>query len=124
MQQTRGNMRTVQAGQGQQIAGAHQQIAAGEPVAAIGIGRGAHEGQHCRTGQQVDRRARCSQQKLLQVRHRQAAQPQAEAEGRDLDFRPALPQKAVSQRVAALMQHGAAQPYPQDAAAVKRQQQR
>ena len=44
MQQTRGNMRTVQAGQGQQIAGAHQQIAAGEPVAAIGIGRGAHEG--------------------------------------------------------------------------------
>ena len=54
----------------------------------------------------------------------QAAQPQAEAEGRDLDFRPALPQKAVSQRVAALMQHGAAQPYPQDAAAVKRQQQR
>ena len=117
-------MRTVQAGQGQQIAGAHQQIAAGEPVAAIGIGRGAHEGQHCRTGQQVDRRARCSQQKLLQVRHRQAAQPQAEAEGRDLDFWPALPQKAVSQRVAALMQHGAAQPYPQDAAAVKRQQQR
>ena len=63
MQQTRGNMRTVQAGQGQQIAGAHQQIAAGEPVAAIGIGRGAHEGQHCRTGQQVDRRARCSQQR-------------------------------------------------------------
>ena len=56
MQQTRGNMRTVQAGQGQQIAGAHQQIAAGEPVAAIGIGRGAHEGQYCRTGQQVDRR--------------------------------------------------------------------
>ena len=40
MQQTRGNMRTVQAGQGQQIAGAHQQIAAGEPVATIGIGLG------------------------------------------------------------------------------------
>ena len=76
------------------------------------------------TGQQVDRRARCSQQKLLQVRHRQAAQPQTEAEGRDLDFRPAPPQKVVSQCMAALMQHGAAQPYPQDAAAVKRQQQR
>ena len=68
--------------------------------------------------------ASCSHQKFLQVRHRQAAQPQAEGEGRDLNFRPALPQKAVSQRVAALMQHGAAQPNPQDAAAVKRQQQR
>ena len=124
MQQTRRNMPPIQPGQGQQAAAAHQQIAAGKPIPAAAVPCPPHKGKRRRAGQKVGQRPGGGQQQLLRRRHKQPAQPQADAERRDLQFRPVMPQKPVHQRMAALMQERTAQPDPQDAAAVQRQQHR
>lgn len=117
------NVPAIQAGQGQKVTAAHQQITAGKPIPAVAVPCPAHEQQHRRAGQQVGQRPGRRQSQLLRRGHRQAAQPQADTEGGNFQLRPVPPQSAVGQRVAALVQNRAPQPHPQYAAAVTGQQQ-